>query len=73
LCVGDTFVFWKSDRWGRSAANVLTTVNELRDQDVKVVSLTGEPGNQATCEKRAPASRELRSVTVVMTKTSSLW
>ena len=22
---GDTFVFWKSDRWGRSAANVLTT------------------------------------------------
>lgn len=37
---GDTLVFWKSDRWGRSAANVLTTVNELRDRGVKVVSLT---------------------------------
>lgn len=33
-------MFWKSDRWGRSAANVLTTVNELRDRGVKVVSLT---------------------------------
>ena len=40
LRAGDTFVFWKSDRWGRSAANVLTTVNELRDRGVKVVSLT---------------------------------
>jgi DNA invertase Pin-like site-specific DNA recombinase len=40
LHAGDTFVFWKSDRWGRSAANVLTTVNELRDRGVRVVSLT---------------------------------
>jgi DNA invertase Pin-like site-specific DNA recombinase len=32
--------FWKSDRWGRSAAHVLTTVNELRARGVKVVSLT---------------------------------
>lgn len=37
---GDTVKFWKSDRWGRSAAHVLTTVNDLRDRGVKVVSLT---------------------------------
>ena len=37
---GDTLKFWKSDRWGRSAADVLATVNELRDRGVKVVSLT---------------------------------
>lgn len=37
---GDTLKFWKSDRWGRSAAHVLTTVNELRGRGVKVVSLT---------------------------------
>lgn len=37
---GDTVKFWKSDRWGRSAAHVLTTVNELRDRGVKIVSLT---------------------------------
>ncbi|MGV9779838.1 recombinase family protein [Streptosporangium sp. NPDC003464] len=37
---GDTVKFWKSDRWGRSAAHVLTTVNGLRDRGVKVVSLT---------------------------------
>ncbi len=37
---GDTLKFWKSDRWGRSAADVLATVNELRDRGVTVVSLT---------------------------------
>ncbi|MEU4836361.1 recombinase family protein [Streptosporangium sp. NPDC023615] len=37
---GDTVKFWKSDRWGRSAAHVLTVVNELRDRGVKIVSLT---------------------------------
>ncbi len=37
---GDTLVFWKSDRWGRSAAHVLTTIGELRDRGVKVKSLT---------------------------------
>lgn len=37
---GDTLKFWKSDRWGRSAAHVLTTVNELRDRGVTIVSLT---------------------------------
>jgi DNA invertase Pin-like site-specific DNA recombinase len=37
---GDTLVFWKSDRWGRSAGHVLTVVTELRERGVKVVSLT---------------------------------
>jgi DNA invertase Pin-like site-specific DNA recombinase len=32
---GDTLVFWKSDRWGRSAAHVLTTIGELRDRGVR--------------------------------------
>ena len=40
LQAGDTLVFWKSDRWGRSAAHVLTTINELRDRGVTVRSLT---------------------------------
>jgi Resolvase, N terminal domain len=40
LQAGDTPVFWKSDRWGRSAAHVLTTVGELRDRGVTVKSLT---------------------------------
>ena len=30
LQAADTLVFWKSDRWGRSAAHVLTTVGQLR-------------------------------------------
>jgi DNA invertase Pin-like site-specific DNA recombinase len=37
---GDTLKFWKSDRWGRSAGHVLTTVNDLRDRGITVVSLT---------------------------------
>ncbi|TDD73387.1 recombinase family protein [Actinomadura darangshiensis] len=37
---GDTLKFWKSDRWGRSAGHVLTTVTELRERGVKVISLT---------------------------------
>src|SRR5271167_3114913 len=40
LQAGDTLVFWKSDRWGRSAAHVLTTIGELRDRGVTVRSLT---------------------------------
>ncbi|MDP4510543.1 recombinase family protein [Nonomuraea turcica] len=40
LSPGDTLKFWKSDRWGRSAAHVLTVVTELRERGVKVVSLT---------------------------------
>ncbi|MER6176316.1 recombinase family protein [Streptosporangium sp. NPDC001681] len=39
-CTGDTVKFWKSDRWGRSAAHVLTTVTDLRGGGVKIVSLT---------------------------------
>ena len=37
---GDALVFWKSDRRGRSAAHVLTTVGELRGRGVTVKSLT---------------------------------
>ncbi|MGN9846689.1 recombinase family protein [Nonomuraea sp. H19] len=37
---GDTLKFWKSDRWGRSAGHVLTTVNDLRDRGITVMSLT---------------------------------
>jgi DNA invertase Pin-like site-specific DNA recombinase len=33
-------VFWKSDRWGRSAAHVLITIGELRGRGVTVKSLT---------------------------------
>jgi DNA invertase Pin-like site-specific DNA recombinase len=40
LQAGDTLVFWKSDRWGRPAAHVLTTVGELRGRGVTVKSLT---------------------------------
>ena len=40
LQAGDTLVLWKSDRWGRSAAHVLTTVGELRGRGVRVKSLT---------------------------------
>jgi hypothetical protein len=48
---GDTLKFWKSDRWGRSAADVLATVTELRDRGVTVVSLT-ENFDLATKEGR---------------------
>ncbi|GAA3466580.1 hypothetical protein GCM10018965_011320 [Nonomuraea roseola] len=37
---GDTLKFWKSDRWGRSAAHVLTVVTDLRDRGVRIGSLT---------------------------------
>ena len=40
LEAGDTLVFWKSGRWGRPAAHVLTTINELRDRGVTVKSWT---------------------------------
>lgn len=30
LRAGDTFMCWKSDRFGRSAAHVLTVITELR-------------------------------------------
>jgi DNA invertase Pin-like site-specific DNA recombinase len=33
-------VFWKSDRWGRSAAHVLITIGGLRGRGVTVKSLT---------------------------------
>jgi DNA invertase Pin-like site-specific DNA recombinase len=48
---GDTLKFWKSDRWGRSAADVLATVNVLRDRGVQMVSLT-ENFDLATKEGR---------------------
>lgn len=37
---GDTLVFWKSDRFGRSAAHVLAVVEDLRQREIKVISLT---------------------------------
>jgi DNA invertase Pin-like site-specific DNA recombinase len=40
LKAGDTFLCWKSDRFGRSAAHVLTVITELRQHGVTVVSLT---------------------------------
>jgi len=40
LQAGDMLMFWKSDRWGRSAAHVLTTIGELRDYGVTIRSLT---------------------------------
>jgi DNA invertase Pin-like site-specific DNA recombinase len=48
---GDTFLCWKSDRFGRSAAHVLTMINQLRQRGVKVVSLT-ENFDLATKEGR---------------------
>jgi DNA invertase Pin-like site-specific DNA recombinase len=48
---GDTLLFWKSDRWGRSAAHVLTLVNDLRERGVTVTSLT-ENFDLATKEGR---------------------
>jgi DNA invertase Pin-like site-specific DNA recombinase len=59
---GDTLKFWKSDRWGRSAADVLATVNELRDRGVTVVSLTenfdlGHQGRPAHVRRAGPGRR----------------
>jgi DNA invertase Pin-like site-specific DNA recombinase len=48
---GDTFVFWKSDRFGRSAAHVLSVINQLRERGVRIVSLT-ENFDLATKEGR---------------------
>lgn len=48
---GDTLLFWKSDRWGRSAAHMLTVVNALRERGVTVMSLT-ENFDLATKEGR---------------------
>jgi DNA invertase Pin-like site-specific DNA recombinase len=51
LQADDTFVCWKSDRFGRSAAHVLTVINDLRARGVTVVSLT-ENFDLATKEGR---------------------
>jgi DNA invertase Pin-like site-specific DNA recombinase len=37
---GDTFLCWKSDRFGRSAGHVLSVVEDLRKRGVTVISLT---------------------------------
>lgn len=37
---GDTFLCWKSDRFGRSAGHVLSVVEDLTKRGVRVVSLT---------------------------------
>src|SRR4029078_8109944 len=36
----DVIVVWRLDRWGRSMADLVTTLQELRDLDVGFVSLT---------------------------------
>ena len=36
----DIIVVWKLDRWGRSLADLITTLNELRDLGIGFVSLT---------------------------------
>ncbi len=36
----DLIVVWKLDRWGRSLADLITTLNELRDLGIGFVSLT---------------------------------
>ena len=36
----DLIVVWKPDRWGRSLADLITTLNELRDLGIGFVSLT---------------------------------
>jgi DNA invertase Pin-like site-specific DNA recombinase len=51
LRAGDTFLCWKSDRFGRSAAHVLTVITQLRGRGVTVVSLT-ENFDLATKEGR---------------------
>ncbi len=37
---GDTLVCWKADRFGRSAAHVLSVVKELRERGITIKSLT---------------------------------
>ncbi|WP_034090159.1 recombinase family protein [Streptacidiphilus albus] len=37
---GDTFLCWKSDRFGRSAGHVLSVVEDLTKRGIKVISLT---------------------------------
>ena len=36
----DLVLVWKLDRWGRSVADVVTTLEELRELGVKFVSIT---------------------------------
>ena len=63
---GDTLVFWKSDRWGRSAAHVLTTINELRDRGVDGEVAAGElrPGHQGRpVHVHGPGRRRVRTGT----------
>jgi DNA invertase Pin-like site-specific DNA recombinase len=53
---GDTVLFWKTDRFGRSAGHVISTLDELQARGVKVVSLT-ENFHVST-----PAGRFMRNV-----------
>ena len=50
----DVVVVWRLDRWGRSMADLVTTLQELRDLDVGFVSLT-EALDLATPSGRAMA------------------
>jgi DNA invertase Pin-like site-specific DNA recombinase len=50
----DAILVWKLDRFGRSLADLITTLNELRDLDVVFVSLT-ESLDFSTASGRAMA------------------
>ncbi|GAA1626347.1 hypothetical protein GCM10009733_023850 [Nonomuraea maheshkhaliensis] len=57
---GDTLKFWKSDRWGRTAGHVLTTVNELRDHGIHGRPTVPQPraSLEARPRRRRAASTE---------------
>lgn len=56
---GDTLVLWKSDRWGRSAAHVLTTINGLARNRINTRLTAGN------CDEICRLTASLRVGTVV--------
>ncbi|WP_407670155.1 recombinase family protein [Nonomuraea solani] len=63
---GDTLGFWKSDRWGRSAAHVLTVVTEQQADGIAAAERRQEsgqmpPGVDHLSVRKARASGAKRS------------